>query len=1067
MPSSFILLWSSFILFSSNIIILTEAGANKTNLDRESLLCFKSGISSDPLGILNPWLNTSFNFCSWPGVTCGNGLPTRVVSLDLSSSDLGGQISGCIGNLTSLWRINLADNRLTGAIPEEFGRLPQLQTLMLVGNRLEGNIPNSLGTSFSVSYVNLANNSLTGGIPYSLASSSSLHTLILSRNNFSGGIPSVLFANSSTLAVVDVQFNSLTSVIPPIGKVTSLRYLRVTDNSLSGSIPPSIGNASSLHSVFLGQNELIGPIPESLSLIPKLSELDLSFNSLSGHVPLSLYNISSLLYLNLGSNDLVGQLPPDIGYSLLNLEYLIMQSNKLDGIISPSLSNASNLFMLDLSANYLHGPIPSLGSLGNLQQVLLGTNQLETQGWAFLDSLNNCTQLTKLSLEGNLLKGNLPTSVCNLSTSLVFFALGSNQISGSIPIEMSNLINLTFLSIENNLISGSIPPTIGILHNLFILNLSNNNLSSQIPSSIGNITRLGKLFLADNILSGNIPSSLGQCLGLLQLNLSSNRLDGLLPESLFTGPHIPLGMDISHNNFTGKIPEGIGNLTNIILINVSNNMFSGKIPLELGQCSALVSLNMDGNNLQGKIPATMDKLFSIEYINLSRNNLSGAVPEFFESLVRLEKLDLSYNNFEGPIPTGGCFQNSTIVFLDGNRGLCSRFSALALPVCDGASEVKGARLLLIVIPLVTTAALLLLWFLIALWKRRVFDFPRWKSSKTFPRLNDKVRIEMQKLPGNNESLKKVSYGDILKATNWFSSVHTISSTRTGSVYVGRFMHDKSLVAVKVFNLNEHGAYKSYFVECEVLRSTRHRNIMRPVTLCSTLDTENHEFKALIFKFMVNGSLERWLHSEYYSGMPERVLSLGERICIATDVASALHYVHNQLRPPLVHCDLKPSNILLDHDMTARLGDFGSAKFLFPDLVAPKSLAEVGGTIGYMAPEYAMGSEISTRGDVYSFGVLLLEMLTGKQPTDEMFVDGLNLHNFTESMYPDRIADILDPHMVHEEEQQCAEPWMQSYITPLVALGLSCSIESPRDRPGMQYVCVKLSAIKEAFLESHG
>ncbi|GJN27659.1 hypothetical protein PR202_gb15701 [Eleusine coracana subsp. coracana] len=188
-----------------------------------------------------------------------------------------------------------------------------------------------------------------------------------------------------------------------------------------------------------------------------------------------------------------------------------------------------------------------------------------------------------------------------------------------------------------------------------------------------------------------------------------------------------------------------------------------------------------------------------------------------------------------------------------------------------------------------------------------------------------------------------------------------------------------------------------------------------------ISEENHEFKALIFKFMVNGSLERWLHSEYYS----------------------------------------------DHDMTARLGDFGSAKFLFPDLVAPKSLVEVGGTIGYMVPEYAMGSEISTRGDVYSFGVLLLEMLTGKQPTDEMFVDGLNLHNFTESMYPDRIADILDPHMVHEEEQQCAEPWMQSYITPLVALGLSCSIESPRDRPGMQYVCVKLSAIKEAFLESHG
>lgn len=122
-----------------------------------------------------------------------------------------------------------------------------------------------------------------------------------------------------------------------------------------------------------------------------------------------------------------------------------------------------------------------------------------------------------------------------------------------------------------------------------------------------------------------------------------------------------------------------------------------------------------------------------------------------------------------------------------------------------------------------------------------------------------------------------------------------------------------------------------------------------VTLCSTLDTENHEFKALIFKFMVNGSLERWLHPEQYNGTPYRVLSLGQRMCIATDVASALDYVHNQLTPPLVHCDLKPSNILLDDDMTARLGDFGSAKFLFPDLISPQSLVDVGGTIGYMAP----------------------------------------------------------------------------------------------------------------------
>ncbi|XP_062225265.1 receptor kinase-like protein Xa21 isoform X2 [Phragmites australis] len=1053
-----------------NRIALTAAGTNKTEIDRRALLCFKSGISSDPLGILNLWLKTSLNFCSWPGVTCSKWLPTRVISLDLTSTHLGGQISGCIANLTSLSRINLTDNRLSGAIPDELVKLAGLQTLMLAGNHLEGTIPDALGASMFLSYVNLANNSLTGGIPHSLANSSSLSTLILSRNNLNGEIPASLFANSSTLTIVDLQMNSLAGVIPPLGKVTALKYLCVTENFLSGSIPPSIGNVSSLHSIFLGQNKFTGLIPESLSHIPKLMELDLSVNSLSGHVPLSLYSMPSLKYLNLGSNGLVGQIPSYIGHSLPNLQFLIVQSNILAGLIPTSLGNASNLQVLDLSNNSMHGPIPSLGSLSNLRQVLLGMNQLEAHDWAFLSSLTNCTQLTKLSLEGNMLKGSIPRSAFNLSTSLKLLALGSNQISGTIPVGIRNLVNLTFLSMENNLISGSIPPTIGNLHKLFILNLSKNKLSGQIPSSIGNITQLGELSLDDNLLNGNIPSSLGLCLELLQLNLSFNSLYGFLSEELFAGPPHFLGVDLSHNNLTGVIPEDIGQLGNVVLLNVSNNLFYGGIPGVLGGCFALSSLRMEGNKLQGQIPASFHALLSIQYINLSRNDLSGNVPKLFENLAMLEKLDLSYNNFEGPIPTGGCFQNSTVVFLDGNKGLCSRSSTLALPLCDGTPDINHhVPLLLIVIPWVTIASLLLLiWFVITLWKKRVFEFPQWDNILSmFPFFAHPKRREVQTFPRNKETLKKVSYGDILKATNCFSSVHTISSTRSGSVYVGRFKYDKSLVAIKVFNLNEPGAYESYFIECEVLRSTRHRNLMRPVTLCSTLDTDNHEFKALIFKFMVNGSLERWLHCEYYSAMPERVLSLGQRICIAADVASALDYVHNQLTPPLVHCDLKPSNILLDHDMTARLGDFGSAKFLFPDLIVPKSLIEVGGTIGYMAPEYGMGCEISTGGDVYSFGVLLLEMLLGKQPTDEMFVDGLSLHKFANSMFPDRVAEILDPHMVHEEHQLCAEVRMHSYIIPLVALGLSCSMESPKDRPGMQDVCAKLCAIKEAYLESRG
>ncbi|CAN6304113.1 unnamed protein product [Urochloa humidicola] len=132
--------------------------------------------------------------------------------------------------------------------------------------------------------------------------------------------------------------------------------------------------------------------------------------------------------------------------------------------------------------------------------------------------------------------------------------------------------------------------------------------------------------------------------------------------------------------------------------------------------------------------------------------------------------------------------------------------------------------------------------------------------------------------------------------------------------------------------------------------------------------------------------------------------------VATDVASALDYMHNQLTPPLVHCDLKPANILLDYDMTARVGDFGSAKFLSSGLGSPKDFVGVGGTIGYIAPEYGMGYKISTGCDVYSFGVLLLEMLTGMRPTDAMFTDGMTLHKLVSSAYPNGLCKVLDPNM---------------------------------------------------------
>ncbi|KAL6839793.1 hypothetical protein ACP4OV_030481 [Aristida adscensionis] len=1116
-----IFLCSLLLLLSPNSVTLSSAQtSNRSEGDRQALLCFKSGISGDPAGVLGSWRNDSLNFCSWRGVKCSTNLPIRVVSLELRSVQLIGKLSSCIATLTSLARIDLSYNELSGSIPDEIGALLGLQTLMLPGNKLAGNIPLSLGRTASLRHVDLAMNNLSGAIPeslsespslsvlilsqnvlsgvipaslfngsskldmvnlslnalsgeippfpkteslrildltgnllsgnipHSLSESPSLSVLILSQNVLSGAIPASLFNGSSKVDMVDLSVNALSGEIPPFRKMGSLRILDLTGNLLSGSVPVSLGNVSSLSFILLAQNNLKGTIPATLGHIRNLSLIDLSFNMLSGHVPAVLYNVSSLRFFNLSHNHLAGQIPSDIGHSLPNLESLVMSANTFSGLVPASLANISKLQMIDLSGNFLSGLIPSLGSLTDLNLLLLGNNMLQAGDWAFLTSLTNCSQLLMLSLAGNVLNGSLPKSIGNLSTNLQRLHFRGNQISGSIPAEIGNLVNLTLFDMGQNMLSGIIPSTIGNLTNLVVLTLSMNRLSGEIPSTIGRLPQLNQLSLDGNTLSGSIPASLGQCKRLAMLNLSVNNLDGPIPNEILAISSLSLGLDLSNNKLTGSIPQQIGKLINLGILDISNNKLSGEIPSDLGLCAVMQFLHMEDNMLSGIIPQSLNKLKAIQMMDLSENNLSGPIPIFFVNFDTLYHLNLSYNKLNGEIPSTGIFKNSSAVMLEGNAALCQQIAIFALPICPTTSVTKrkiNQRLLQIVLFPTVTIALLSLLLLVA---------TTMKGRTTQP--SESYR----------QTMKKVSYGDILKATNWFSPVNRINSSHTASVYIGRFEFDTDLVAIKVFHLDEPNSLSSFFTECEVLKNTRHRNLVQAITLCSTVDFENNEFKALVYEFMANGSLDMWIHTRLHRGSPRRVLSLGQRISIAAEVASALDYLHNQLIPPLIHCDLKPNNVLLDYDMTSRIGDFGSAKFLSSSLSAsPDGLVGASGTIGYIAPEYGMGCKISTGGDVYGFGVLLLEMLTAKRPTDhEIFGNELSLHEYVESAFPNKLDEILDPQMPHKDGglfTLC----MQNCIIPLVEIGLMCSMESPKDRPGMREVSAKIVAMQEAFVET--
>nr|XP_043637490.1 probable LRR receptor-like serine/threonine-protein kinase At3g47570 [Erigeron canadensis] len=329
---------------------------------------------------------------------------------------------------------------------------------------------------------------------------------------------------------------------------------------------------------------------------------------------------------------------------------------------------------------------------------------------------------------------------------------------------------------------------------------------------------------------------------------------------------------------------------------------------------------------------------------------------------------------------------------------------------------------------------------------------------------------------NIKSLPQVSYGNLQKATNGFSSENLIGSGKFSSVYKAVLpqKHGPQVVAVKVLNPSVHGAQKTFIAEGEALRKIRHRNLVKIITSCSGTDFQGNDFKALIYSYMVNGSLEDWLHHNPKVSLEiveaTRCLNFIQRLNIVIDVARAIDYIHFQCGSPMIHCDLKPTNILLDADLIADVGDFGLARILqynSHDISATHTNSlGVLGTIGYAPPEYGMGGQASTYGDIYSFGVLLLETFTGKCPTHEMFNNGLSLRDFVKMAIPDHVLEITDPVLLEtrqeENERTRAYRSIKESLTAIYQIGITCSIETPRDRIDMNNVFNQLESIKKTF-----
>ncbi|GJU14495.1 probable LRR receptor-like serine/threonine-protein kinase [Tanacetum coccineum] len=1039
----------------------------KTSSEIEALLDFKLKLN-DPLGSLAGWNGSTPSApCDWRGVTCSSS--SLVTDLRLPRSQLHGALSNKLANLRMLRRLSLQFNSFSGNLPPEIFNLNKLLILDLAGNRISGEAPvmfpaslryldlsvNTLSGELPLNlpdlqYMNLSYNMFTGAIPEMYGALQKLQFLSIEENLLEGTLPSAL-ANCTSLVHFSADGNAIGGVIPPgIGSIRSLQVLSLSSNKLSGLVPVSIFcNVSDYRSkvrvVKLGFNAFTDIVPPSSSgCISVVQVLELQNNEIRGGFPLWFSNLTGLTSLDVSGNRLTGGVPSEIG-GLKRLEELKLANNSLTGLFPSEIKEISGLRVLNLEGNLFSGEIPKfLTELKELKVLYLGGNRFNGSVPSGFSSLS---QLDTLSLRDNSLTGSLPEDLMSMSN-LTTLELGGNRFSGDIPVTIGNLKGLSVLNLSGNEFSGMIPGSIGSLYKLTALDLSRQNLTGELPLDLFGLPNLQVIALQENMFSGDVPEGFSSLLGLHYLNLSSNMFSGHIP-STFSFLKSLVVLSLSSNNVSGTIPPELGNCSDLQILDLGSNTLFGRIPTDLSRLSLLTQLDLSNNNLSGDIPESLSHLSNLNSLDLSSNNLTGEIPANLTAVSSLMYFNVSNNDLEGkiPDPLASRFNNESVY--EGNSGLCGK------PLdrkCKGEGRGTNKRMILLIVVAVAGAIFMSIcccFYTYSLFKWRKKLIERAK-------LGEKKRTSPQRSSGTRSSGEnggpklvmfnnKITLAETLEATRQFDEENVLSRTRFGLIFKACYNDGMVLSIRRLQNgLLDETMFKK---EAELLGKVRHRNL----TVLRGYYAGPPDLRLLVYDYMPNGNLATLLQEA--SHQDGHVLNWPMRHLIALGIARGISFLHSTT---MVHGDIKPQNVLFDADFEAHVSEFGLTPLATnrsPEASATSTSGSVG-TLGYVSPEAILTGEVTKESDVYSFGIVLLELLTGKKPV--MFTQDEDIVKWVKrQLQTGQVSELLEPGLLELDPE--SSEWEEFLLG--VKVGLLCTAPDPHDRPTMADIVFMLEGCR--------